>query len=72
MLSCPRHGRRIETYKGLPPEYLRWTSATSDPPSPRDAVTTRVTSTWRRLRTPQDLDLDFDLNDQEHDVPGRA
>ena len=25
--------------------------------------TARVASTWRRLRTPQDLDLDFDLND---------
>jgi hypothetical protein len=25
--------------------------------------TARVASTWRRLRTPQDLDLDFELND---------
>lgn len=34
--------------------------------------TARVTSTWRRLKTPQDLDLDFELNHQEHDPPGRA
>jgi endonuclease G len=25
----------------------------------------RVSSTWRRLRTPQDLDLEFDLDDEK-------
>ncbi|AOT03649.1 TniQ family protein [Arthrobacter sp. U41] len=51
MLSCPRHGRRIETYEGLPPDYLRWTSATSDPPSTRDAVTLMDRRTWQAITT---------------------
>ncbi|WP_427136704.1 TniQ family protein [Pseudarthrobacter sp. S9] len=51
MLSCPRHGRRIETYEGLPPDYLRWTSAISDPPATRDAVTLMDRRTWQALTT---------------------
>jgi hypothetical protein len=45
------------------PEAWCLTSAADRMPIASTLPTGRVASTWRRLRTPQDLDLDFELSD---------
>ncbi|MCX2749931.1 hypothetical protein OOZ51_19270 [Arthrobacter sp. MI7-26] len=40
--------------------------AADRPPIASELPTARVTATWQKLLSPEDLDLDFDLNgDQE-------
>ncbi|MFE4230109.1 DNA/RNA non-specific endonuclease [Arthrobacter sp. NPDC056886] len=52
--------RDIAVLTGLDLEQL---SAVDRMPIASTLPTARIASTWRRLRTPQDLDLDFDLSD---------
>lgn len=51
MLSCPRHGYRIETYEGWAQEYRFLTFVTADPSRVRDAVTLMDRRTWQAITT---------------------
>lgn len=51
MLSCPVHGRRIETYEGQPPEYIWWTTPVRDQRAVPEASSLMDRRTWQAATT---------------------